>query len=170
MPPDAAGVSPADVVAETLSRRGWTLATAESCTGGLLGKTITDRPGSSAFYAGGVIAYANEIKVSQLGVSPEDLAAHGAVSESVAAQMADGVRDRFASDVALSVTGVAGPGGGTDQKPVGTVWMAVRHPGSPGGGLQIKRTFDGGRDQIRRESVEFLIDALAKSLQGGRRV
>jgi len=104
---------------------GVTIATAESCTGGLIGAAITAIDGSSAIFKGGVIAYANEVKVESLGVSHEDLKAYGAVSESVCLDMAKGVLSRLSVDVAVSVTGIAGPNGGTKDKPVGTVWMGL---------------------------------------------
>ena len=113
------------VVGDELRTRSWTLAIAESCTGGLIGGRITDVPGSSAWFAGGVIAYANDVKVRQLGVPADVLASHGAVSEPVARAMADGVRRHLATDVGLAITGIAGPDGGTAGKPVGTVVMAV---------------------------------------------
>lgn len=102
-----------------------TLATAESCTGGLVTHLLTEVPGSSDYLRGGLVAYANEVKRDQLDVLDEVLAAHGAVSAQVALAMADGVRRRFDVDVAVSVTGVAGPTGGTDEKPVGLTYVAV---------------------------------------------
>ncbi len=108
-----------------LIARGLTLATAESCTGGLIAKRITDVPGASAAYLGSVVSYANEVKIGLLGVDPATLAAHGAVSAEVAAQMARGVRRATGAAVAVSTTGIAGPGGGTPTKPVGTVWVGV---------------------------------------------
>lgn len=108
-----------------LAARGLTLATAESCTGGLIAKRITDVPGASAVYLGSVVSYANEVKIGLLGVEHDTLAAHGAVSAEVAAQMARGVRRATGAAVAVSTTGIAGPGGGTPTKPVGTVWVGV---------------------------------------------
>jgi PncC family amidohydrolase len=106
------------------------VATAESCTGGLIGAAITAMPGSSAVFKGGIIAYANEVKTAQLGVTDEILKTHGAVSEQTALAMASGARKQLGTDIAISVTGIAGPGGGSLDKPVGTVWMgcAVLEP------------------------------------------
>lgn len=106
-----------------LAARGLTLATAESCTGGLIAKRVTDVPGASAVYLGGVVSYANAVKENVLGVERETLTAHGAVSAEVAAQMARGARRATGADVAVSTTGIAGPGGGMPAKPVGTVWL-----------------------------------------------
>jgi PncC family amidohydrolase len=102
-----------------------TLAIAESCTGGGLANRVTNVPGSSAVLLGGVVAYSNEVKQEFLGVRAETLAAHGAVSEAVAREMAEGARSRFGADFALAVTGIAGPDGGTREKPVGTVFIAL---------------------------------------------
>lgn len=104
---------------------GWTVATAESCTGGLVAHLLTEIPGSSAYVRGGIVAYANEVKRESLGVPPEVLEAHGAVSAQVALAMADGARRRLGVDVAVAVTGVAGPDGGSDEKPVGLTYVAV---------------------------------------------
>ena len=102
-----------------------TVACAESCTGGLVAKRLTDVAGCSDVFMGGCITYANEVKVSLLGVDPDTLAQYGAVSEQVALQMARGVRERLGTDVGIATTGIAGPGGGTPEKPVGTVWIAI---------------------------------------------
>ena len=112
-------------VGRLLRQRGLTLVTAESCTGGLLGHWLTDVPGSSDYYLGGIIAYANTAKVALLGVDAALLAQEGAVSEAVALQMAAGARERFAADLGLSTTGIAGPAGGTAVKPVGLVYIAL---------------------------------------------
>ncbi len=114
-----------ELVAYTMKRAGKTLATAESCTGGALASQLTALAGASEYYKGGVVAYSNEVKECALGVSHDTLAAHGAVSEETVRQMADGVRQRLGADYAVATTGIAGPGGGTPQKPVGTVWIAV---------------------------------------------
>ena len=111
-----------------LVARGWRLATAESCTGGLISSRITDIPGSSAYFAGGIVAYAYDAKVRLLGVPWSVLAQHGAVSEPVVRLMAEGARRALSTEVAVAVSGVAGPGGGTPQKPVGTTWIAISTP------------------------------------------
>ncbi|MCX8066570.1 MAG: nicotinamide-nucleotide amidohydrolase family protein [Anaerolineae bacterium] len=116
------------VVGHLLRERGLTLATAESCTGGLLGHRVTEIPGSSDYYLGSVVAYANAVKVDLLGVPPEVLEAHGAVSRETALWMARGARRLLGADLALSVTGIAGPGGGTLQKPVGLTFIALAAP------------------------------------------
>ena len=112
------------VIGQLLNKNNLTLATAESCTGGYLAHMITSVPGSSRYFKGSVIAYSNEVKIAQLGVSAEDLKQHGAVSEEVAKAMAEGVRKELNADIAIATTGIAGPDGGTVEKPVGTVWIA----------------------------------------------
>ncbi len=112
-----------ELFAQFLQEQQLTFATAESCTGGWVGKLVTDKAGSSDYFRGGVISYSNESKIELLGVNPDDLEQQGAVSEVVAKQMAAGARQRLGADIALSLTGVAGPGGGSDDKPIGTVWI-----------------------------------------------
>lgn len=130
----------------TLIDRGLTLATAESCTGGGIGAAVTAVAGSSACFLGGVIAYSNAVKIAQLGVSPEDLEAHGAVSEPVARAMAEGARDRLGASIGVSTTGIAGPGGGSEAKPVGTVDIAV----ATAAGTSYKRLqLMGNREMVR---------------------
>ena len=116
------------LVHDLLTQRKQTLATAESCTGGAIASRFTTMAGASAYFNGGVIAYANEVKIGILGVKAEDIERYGAVSESVARQMADGARRATGSDYAIATTGIAGPTGGTKEKPIGTVWMAVATP------------------------------------------
>ncbi len=157
----------ASVVQAELQRRGLTVAVAESCTGGLLAKMLTDAPGSSGCFRGGIVAYANEIKEAVLGVEAEVLAAHGAVSEPVARQMASLVRDRFGASVGVSATGIAGPGGGLPSKPVGTVWVAV----ADCLGVRTRLlSLKGHRDWIRMEASKWALEELrrAQSAWGSR--
>jgi nicotinamide-nucleotide amidase len=137
-------------VLELCRGRGWTLGTAESCTGGLVAARLTGIPGSSEVFRGGVVAYANEVKEGELGVPAELLAEHGAVSPEVAAAMAQGARGRLGVDVAVSVTGIAGPGGGTEEKPVGLVYL---HAEGPNGGVGREFSFPGDRASIRARSA-----------------
>jgi nicotinamide-nucleotide amidase len=150
-------------VTEALRSRSMRLATAESCTAGLMAKRITDLPGASDIYVGGVVAYDNAVKEALLQV-PEDLiATHGAVSEPVANQMAAGVAKRLGADVGLAVTGVAGPGGGTDEKPVGTVWLAVSDSDST---TSEHARFVGDRQAVRERAAQAAFALLLRSLQG----
>src|SRR5207248_2162849 len=137
----------AAVVLDRCREAGLTIALGESCTGGLLGARLTAIPGSSDVVLGGVIAYANDAKVRHLGVDPAALAEHGAVSEPVVRQMARGARERFGASIGIGVTGVAGPGGGTPEKPVGTVWLAVDAAGREP--LAHRGAFIGDRTEIR---------------------
>ena len=114
-----------ELVHKTLIGRGLTLATAESCTGGNIARLLTAQAGASAYFKGGIVAYSNEVKESILGVKHSTLEAHGAVSEATVREMAEGVRQRLGADLAIATTGIAGPDGGTPEKPVGTVWIAV---------------------------------------------
>lgn len=136
----------AELVLSLLRERGLTLATAESCTGGLVAVRLTDVPGSSDVFLGGVVAYADAVKASELGVEDEVLRAHGAVSAETAAAMARGARERLGADVALAVTGVAGPGGGTGEKPVGLVYL---HASGPAGERRLRLELPGDRPTIR---------------------
>ena len=117
------------VVVGLLARRGKTLALAESCTGGFIANEITNVPGASKIFTGGIVAYSNAVKRKFLGVRTKTLARHGAVSESVAREMAGGARKKFGADFAIAITGIAGPGGGTKSKPVGTVFIALANEG-----------------------------------------
>jgi len=137
-------------VLELCRERGWTLGTAESCTGGLVAGRLTGIPGSSDVFRGGVVAYANEVKTAELGVPEALLEQHGAVSPEVAAAMAQGARERLGVDVAVSVTGIAGPDGGTEEKPVGLVYL---HAEGPQGGIGREFSFPGDRSSIRARSV-----------------
>lgn len=142
-------------------RRGWTVAVAESCTGGGLGALITSVPGSSEWFAGGVIAYANEVKVRLLGVSARVLEKHGAVSAVTAKQMALGVKKRFGTNVGIGITGIAGPGGGSAGKPTGLVFIGLAEPRW----CRVCRVrFVGGRSEVRRKAVATSLRLLLESL------
>ena len=133
-------------IAAALLAQGHTLATAESCTGGLVGAALTELSGSSAWYIGGIVAYSNLLKTRLLGVPPAILATHGAVSAETAQAMAEGGRIHTGADLVLSITGIAGPTGGTPEKPVGLVYMAVA---GPGGTTVFDHRFAGTRTEIR---------------------
>jgi nicotinamide-nucleotide amidase len=153
----------AAVVLDQFRARKLTLAVAESCTGGMLGERITAIPGSSDVFLGGVIAYHNAVKLQTLGVRAEDLERDGAVSEHVAVQMAAGVRAKLGADVGVSVTGIAGPGGGTPEKPVGLVWIAVH-------GSEVKaRRFHliGDRAEIRQRAAQAALEMVRRALSNG---
>jgi nicotinamide-nucleotide amidase len=139
-------IGTAELVLSLLRERGLTLATAESCTGGLVSARLTDVPGSSAVFVGGIVAYSNDVKSTELGVPEDVLREHGAVSAEAAAAMARGARERLGADVAVSVTGVAGPDGGTVEKPVGLVFL---HASGPLGEQHVRFDFPGDRATIR---------------------
>lgn len=152
----------AEALLAELRASGRTIAVAESCTGGLVGKRLTDRPGASDVVLGGVIAYANAVKVEALGVSDTVIADHGAVSEQVAEAMARGAADRFGADTSVAVTGVAGPGGGTDEKPVGTVWMGCVVDGDV---VTRLGRFPGDRDSVRTRAAQAALALLYRRLK-----
>jgi nicotinamide-nucleotide amidase len=139
-----------ELVLDLARARGWTLATAESCTGGMVATRLTSVPGSSDVFVGGVVAYSNAVKEQELGVSAATLVEHGAVSPETAAEMAVGVRARLGADVGISVTGIAGPGGGTPEKPVGLVYIHVDTPKASRG---LEFTFAQDRESVRRRST-----------------
>ena len=141
--------------------RGVTIGTAESCTGGLVGKTLTDLGGSSGYYQGGIISYANTVKEQVLGVSSDTLAVHGAVSEETATEMVEGVFRVLHTDYAIATTGIAGPGGGSQEKPVGLVYIGI---GAPRGITVHKEIFIGDRDSIRKSVAERAIQYVYKEL------
>jgi nicotinamide-nucleotide amidase len=153
-----------EIVAAGFADRGLTVATAESCTGGLLAARLTERPGSSGWVLGGVTAYANSAKEQLLDVPAEVLADHGAVSPEVARALAEGARARFGADVGVGITGVAGPGGGTTEKPVGTVHLCVVGPDGPQ--LRALR-LPGPRSAVRQRSVTMAMHLLRVLLVGG---
>jgi len=151
----------AGLVLERLAGRGATLAVAESCTGGLLGGRLTAVPGASRVFQGGVVAYADRVKLAELGVPEELLARHGAVIEPVVRAMAEGVARRFGASAGMAVTGIAGPSGGTPEKPVGTVWLGATLDGRTEVAL---RRFPGDRDDVRQRSAQAALDLLRSLL------
>jgi PncC family amidohydrolase len=154
-----------DALAEQLQAKavlhGLSVATAESCTGGLIGHIITEVPGSSAYFRGGIISYDNGLKVDALGVPEASIERHGAVSAQVAKAMADGARERLDADVAVAVTGVAGPGGGTSQKPVGLTYVAVS---GPAGDIVQRRVWSGDRSENKQDSARLALELLIESV------
>jgi nicotinamide-nucleotide amidase len=156
---------PTDPELESLAMRlgrallvhGWKIATAESCTGGWIAKAITDVPGSSQWFHGGAVSYANAAKRDMLGVTDELLAEHGAVSEAAVRAMAEGIRTRSGAELAVAVTGIAGPDGGSEAKPVGTVWFAWA---TPRGTTAEQQHFPGDREAVRRSSVAHALERL----------
>jgi nicotinamide-nucleotide amidase len=150
-----------DRTVRRLIEAGKTVATAESCTGGMIGELLTRRPGSSQAFLGGAITYSNAEKIRQLGVRADTLASHGAVSEPTVCEMAVGARERFGADLAVSVSGVAGPDGGSPDKPVGTVWLALA---SDGGVTTKKLGWPGARDQIRTLASWWAVKLLDEAL------
>lgn len=149
------------VVGHLLRDRGETLSLAESCTGGYVSHLITSVPGSSAYFIGGVVSYANAVKMEELGIPSDMLELNGAVSQPVVERMAAGVRDALKTDWSIALSGVAGPDGGTEEKPVGTVWMAVA---GPQGVRSVKVFFPGSRDLVIRRSAVASLDLLRKQL------
>jgi nicotinamide-nucleotide amidase len=152
-----------ETVGALLRERAWRIAVAESCTGGLVSSRLTDVPGSSEYVTLNVVCYSNESKVSWLGVSQSDLDSCGAVSESVAEAMADGVRERAGASLGIGVTGIAGPGGGTEAKPVGTVVIAVTTADR-----RVVRTFrfPVGRTRVRQFAAQMALDLARRVLVG----
>ncbi len=153
----------AAVVLDIARRRGMRIAVAESCTGGMLGARLTAVPGSSDVFAGGIIAYENSVKRTLLGVSDSDLEDHGAVSEQVAVTMASSVRKHLGTDIGVSVTGVAGPGGGTADKPVGMVWVAIDGVGTRAVCIRLF----GTREEVRQRAAQAAIDMVRRALETG---
>jgi nicotinamide-nucleotide amidase len=149
------------VVGRMLKENGQTLSTAESCTGGYVSHLITSVPGSSAYFIGGVVSYANAVKMEELGIPSDMLELNGAVSQPVVERMAQGVRQALKTDWSIALSGVAGPDGGTDEKPVGTVWMAVAGPD----GVQVAKVYlPGTRDLVIKRSALAALNMLRKSL------
>lgn len=152
----------ADVVADRLLERGATLAVAESCTGGLIAKRLTDRAGASGFFQAGLVTYANSAKRDLLGVAAETLGQHGAVSEATALEMAAGALRAGRADYAIAVTGIAGPGGATPGKPVGTVWIAV---GQADRSVARRFVFSGDREEVRERAAQMALWLLLRWLE-----
>ena len=152
-----------EAVSARLVQKKLMLVSAESCTGGMIGAVMTDRPGSSAFYAGGFITYSNDIKTRLLDVPEPMLAQYGAVSAAVAQAMAQGALDKTNADIAISVTGIAGPDGGSVDKPVGLVYIGYGLKGRP---INVsKYNFEGDRGAIRRQTVAAALDHILKTIE-----
>jgi len=150
-----------------LRKSGWKLATAESCTGGLISHRVTEVPGSSDYFLGGFVAYAYEAKVASLGVSWDTLKAHGAVSRETVLEMARGARRALHADLAVSVSGIAGPGGGQRAKPVGTTWIGLS---APDGEWARRFRFSGDRSQNKAAASEAGLQMVLEYLQGERQL
>lgn len=159
---DAPLLARAAAVLDLARARAWRLATAESCTGGLIAGALTAIAGSSDVVEGGLVTYSNAAKTALLGVPAPLIAAHGAVSEPVARAMAEGARARLGVEAAIAVTGVAGPGGGSADKPVGTVWFGLA---APDGTRALRRLFPGDRAAVREATVLQALDLLAEILR-----
>ena len=162
VPTDESLNKQAHALAECLSARGQTMVTAESCTGGWIAKALTDIPGSSNWFECGVIAYSYEAKEALLGVQPQTLERAGAVSQETVVEMVSGALARYGATVAVAVTGVAGPGGGTSDKPVGTVWIGWKRRG--GYARAELFHFDGDREAVRRQTVGAALDGVRRIL------
>ena len=155
--------TPLEVLAgEWLRLRGWRLAVAESCTGGLLGHLLTNVPGSSDYFLGGVIAYSNEVKMRLLGVQVETLEKFGAVSRQTVLEMARGVRQLLKADIGLSVSGIAGPGGGTAEKPIGLTWVGLSTAEDE---VAWKHLWEGDRIHNKEQSAQAVLRHLVDFLQ-----
>jgi len=153
------------IVLELCRERGLTLATAESCTGGMVAQRLTSVPGSSDVFLGAVVAYSDDVKEGELGVGEELLARYGAVSAEVAAAMTSGVREGLGADVAVAVTGIAGPAGGSEEKPVGLVYL---HAEAPVGSRSVDFVFPGDREGIRRRAAVTALHLLRRLLTQSR--
>ena len=148
-------------IGQLLQKRGLKLVLAESCTGGLVGSRVTDVPGSSEYFLGGVVAYAYEAKVDLLGVSWDTLNTQGAVSRETVLEMARGVRNRMKADIAVSVSGIAGPGGGTPEKPVGTTWIGLAaEDGEWAQVYQFSKDREGNKALAAEAALQLLLDYL----------
>ena len=153
----------AEKVGRELELRGMRMATAESCTGGWIAQEITAVAGSSAWFECGFVTYSNRAKHTMLGVDPAVIETYGAVSEQVVIQMAEGALQKSGADIAVAVSGVAGPGGGSAEKPVGTVWLAWAMQGKPT--VTLVNKFDGNRESVRQQSVQKALEGVLDCLQ-----
>lgn len=159
----------AEQVGRALRAAGWRIVTAESCTAGWIAKALTDVPGSSQWVDSGYVTYSNSAKMREVGVSAQTLAEHGAVSEATVREMANGALRAAGVEMAIAVSGIAGPDGGTAEKPVGTVWFAVATPEAQGTAVVCeRRQFPGDRDHVRRQSVAHALRLALGLLQAGR--
>ena len=149
------------LLGKALLKKGFTVSTAESCTGGMIGAVLTAVPGSSAWFRGGIIAYDNTIKISQLNVPENTIQKHGAVSEQTVAAMVQGVALRFVTECSIAVSGIAGPDGGTEEKPVGLVYIGIYSGGKTS---VFRATFSGDREMVREQAAEAGIRGLMKQL------
>lgn len=161
-PDDAALARSARALGALLVKRGLRLAAAESCTGGWIGKILTDVAGSSDWFEASLVTYSNAAKAQFLGVAESLLAEHGAVSEPVVRAMAEGAQERTGADVAVAVSGIAGPSGGSAEKPVGLVWFAWAHPEAIS---SERRVFPGDREAVRRRAVAFALERTIETLE-----
>jgi nicotinamide-nucleotide amidase len=152
-------------LAAALIARGWMLTTAESCTGGLVAAACTSLAGSSQWFERGFVTYSNEAKTEMLGVPAALIAQHGAVSEEVACAMAEGALAHARAQLAAAVTGIAGPGGATPGKPVGTVWVAIARHGQPAAATRLQ--WPGDRAAVRQQTLDWVLRALHRSLAAG---
>jgi PncC family amidohydrolase len=155
-------MKPEEKLGDLLTSRFQTLAVAESCTGGLLGSTITSVPGSSVYFLGGIIAYSDSSKIEILGVPAQTIEKNGAVSDRTAVCMAKGILNNFACDIGIGITGIAGPSGGTEQKPVGTVFIGVANEL---GELSRQFNFTGTRQKIKEDSVKAALELACEFLE-----
>lgn len=153
------------VVGRLLKERGETVATAESCTGGYVSHLLTKIPGSSHYFMGGIVSYSNEVKINQLGVKPETLAEFGAVSEATVIEMSEGVRQRLGTTYGIAASGIAGPDGGSEEKPVGTIWIACA---GPSGTVTQKLQLGKFREQNIQYTGIYLLNVLRKQILANR--
>lgn len=159
----------AEEVGRSARAAGWRIVTAESCTAGWIAKALTDPPGSSAWVDSGYVTYSNTAKMRDLGVSSRTLSEHRAVSEATVREMANGALRATGVEMAIAVSGIAGPDGGTPEKPVGTVWFGVATPEARGAAAVCeRRQFTGDRDQVRRQSVDYALRLALRVLQASR--